>query len=67
MNITKRELDMMQAYSIGYWQAREHGTESNPYEPETNPLAHACYRLGYEHGISDYRYWLEQEETDTLS
>ena len=40
------------AFARGYFDGREKGEESNPFDPDTR--MHQSYKDGYEWGVSDY-------------
>ena len=49
----------LEAYALGYYEGREIGTESNPFDGDDLRL---MYRRGYDAGVADYcRYDMNEE------
>ena len=42
------------AFARGYFDGREKGEESNPFDSETQAKMHQLYRDGYDWGVTDY-------------
>ena len=48
------DIAQMIAHTTGAFDGFNTGTESNPYDPETNPIEHQAYKLGYDYGVALY-------------
>ena len=49
------------AYAVGYYDGRAEGVEKCPFDDD---CMRDSYKRGYETGVTDYCYFLEQEETN---